>query len=402
MSSILTNTSAMNALSTLRTLNSQIETTQMQVSTGKAINSAKDNSSMWSVANRMDSDANGFEAVSRSLSLGMSTVSVARKGAETIVNLLDQMKSQVIAGQDDNVDRDAVNVEIGHIRDQIRSVVETSQFNGVNLLNGSTGGTAILSSLKRTGDNISADNIWVPGQDLRGQARTINWAFSEVNEGTLNQHYNSFTSTVIGTGTMDFTINDDLGLIDGDTIKFNIGGTEVEYKFDGKHQWDTSRESIVAFGIKQAIEDAGITSVNVLIDAETPNKITLQGTNWWDSETITASVEGAGVGVLGDMNNINVLYDSWAADSLTMVDEMLNQARNVAANFGAVERRLDTQQDYITSLIDTMEVGVGNIVDADMEKVSATMQGLQVQQQLGVQALSIANRNPQNLLSLFR
>ena len=60
------------------------------------------------------------------------------------------------------------------------------------------------------------------------------------------------------------------------------------------------------------------------------------------------------------------------------------------------------QKTFTTSLMDSIERGVGQLVDADMNKESTRLQALQVQQQLGIQALSIANANSQSILSLFR
>lgn len=72
MSSILTNTSAMTALQTLKTINKDLATIQEQTSTGKKINSAKDNAGIWAVAAVMDADVRGFQAISESLAVGQS------------------------------------------------------------------------------------------------------------------------------------------------------------------------------------------------------------------------------------------------------------------------------------------------------------------------------------------
>ena len=64
--------------------------------------------------------------------------------------------------------------------------------------------------------------------------------------------------------------------------------------------------------------------------------------------------------------------------------------------------QIEGQGEFVQTLIDSMTAGIGAMVDADIEAASAKLQALQVQQQLGVQALSIANSNPQTLLSLFR
>ena len=73
-----------------------------------------------------------------------------------------------------------------------------------------------------------------------------------------------------------------------------------------------------------------------------------------------------------------------------------------AAELGAAKARIDMQKDFVSKLRDSIDRGVGQLVDADMNKESTRLQALQVQQQLGIQALSIANGNSQSILSLFR
>ena len=104
MSSILTNNSAMIALQTLKSINISLEKTQNEISTGKDIASASDNSAIWAISKVMESDVAGFQAVSDSLSLGESTVAVALAGAEQITNLLNEIKEKVVAATGENVD----------------------------------------------------------------------------------------------------------------------------------------------------------------------------------------------------------------------------------------------------------------------------------------------------------
>jgi len=84
------------------------------------------------------------------------------------------------------------------------------------------------------------------------------------------------------------------------------------------------------------------------------------------------------------------------------VDTALGDLTTAAANVGALKSRLDSQSDFVNSLMDAIARGIGSLVDADMTQESTRLQALQVQQQLGVQALSIANQNSQTILSLFR
>ena len=87
---------------------------------------------------------------------------------------------------------------------------------------------------------------------------------------------------------------------------------------------------------------------------------------------------------------------------ISWVDDGISSMTTAASNLGAVKQRTSLQKDFIGSLMDAIDRGIGALVDADMNEESTRLQALQVQQQLGVQALSIANQNSQSILSLFR
>jgi flagellin len=87
---------------------------------------------------------------------------------------------------------------------------------------------------------------------------------------------------------------------------------------------------------------------------------------------------------------------------LTGIEAALKAMSKGAAELGAAKSRIDMQKDFVSKLQDSIDRGVGQLVDADMNKESTRLQALQVQQQLGIQALSIANSNSQQILSLFR
>ncbi|WP_298899065.1 flagellin [uncultured Mesorhizobium sp.] len=100
------------------------------------------------------------------------------------------------------------------------------------------------------------------------------------------------------------------------------------------------------------------------------------------------SVKGASDGQISQMMNV--------------VDAALKDMTNAATTLGAAKSSIDLQKTFTTSLMDSIDRGVGQLVDADMNKESTRLQALQVQQQLGIQALSIANGSSQSILSLFR
>lgn len=170
MSSILTNNGAMVALQTLRGINASLDTTQNEISTGKTINSAKDNAALWTISKVMESDVAGFKAVSDSLSLAKGAVTNAREAAETVGKLIDQIKDKIVAAQDGNQDRVSIQKDIVALREQITSAVSASQFNGTNLVDGSvTSPYKALASLDRAGNAVTASYIDVDltNTDLR-------------------------------------------------------------------------------------------------------------------------------------------------------------------------------------------------------------------------------------------
>ena len=162
----------MTALQNLKSINSSLSETQSMISTGLEVGSARDNSSVWSISKTMESDVQGFKAISDSLSLGESTIAVARNASETVTELLTDVKSKIVAAQEENVDTSKIQTDIESLTDQIKSVVGAAQFNGLNLVNGSqtdsnsngNDGIDVLSSLDRnsSGGAVSYTHLTLP------------------------------------------------------------------------------------------------------------------------------------------------------------------------------------------------------------------------------------------------
>ncbi|MCB8829850.1 flagellin, partial [Escherichia coli] len=87
---------------------------------------------------------------------------------------------------------------------------------------------------------------------------------------------------------------------------------------------------------------------------------------------------------------------------LTGIEAAAKGLASGASQLGAAKTRIDSQKSFISALSDAVDRGIGTLVDADMNKESARLSALQVQQQLGVQALSIANASNQTIQQLFR
>ena len=403
MSSILTNNGAMVALQTLKSINSNLASTQDMISTGKKVASAKDNAAIFAVSKVMESDVAGFKAVSESLALGESTVSVARNAAETVTDLLTEMKTKIVAAQEDNVDRSKINDDVTELKNQISSVVSAAQFNGLNLIDGNTASASILASLDRDGSgNVTASSISVSGQDLSTGGYAAKAAFTG-SDGIAADSADSFGFALDGNGGTD-----DAGtvvIVDptydaGDRITMRLGETEVSYTVTAEDIASTSVEDIVAVNLKTQIEQSG---ADVTVDYNIASAGTLTITNnGSDSLFVSGQFTNAGSGGLGALAGIDVSTGVGATAALGAIETLVGTAIDAAAAFGSAEGRIETQNNFISSLTDSLTAGIGTLVDANMEEASARLQALQVQQQLATQSLSIANQAPQSILSLFR
>ncbi|UXX82293.1 flagellin [Roseovarius pelagicus] len=403
MSSILTNNGAMTALQTLKSVNMNLSKTQDEISTGKKIGSARDNSAIFAISKVMESDVKGFKAITDSLSLGQSSVAVARQAAETVTDLLTQMKGKIVAAQAENVDRTKINDDVTALKGQINSVIAAAQFNGLNLVDGNVASTDILASLDRDSNgNVTASSISVDGQDLATGGFTAKAAFTGT-DGLAVDDDASFGFALDATGGT----NDDgtVVIVDptyaaGDKISMRLGDTEVSYTVTAEDIASTSVEDIVAVGLKSAIE---ATDADVTVDYNIANAGTLVITNnSADALFVSGQFTNAGSGGLGAMTGINVTTGVGATSALGTIESLIDTAIDAAAALGSAEGRIVTQNTFISNLTDSLTSGIGALVDANMEETSARLQALQVQQQLAVQSLSIANQAPQSILTLFR
>ncbi|MBD3625548.1 MAG: flagellin [Rhodobacteraceae bacterium] len=415
MSSILTNNGAMVALQTLNSINKNMATTQNEISTGMSIASAKDNSAIWAISTVMRSDVAGFEAISESLALGSSTVAVARNAAEQVTDLLNEVKSKVVSAQEENVDRDKIQTDIDALRDQITSIAGAAQFNGLNLLSG-TQSVSVLSSLDRSTDGtVSQSSITVARQDLTTAAGAFGGT-AVANAGDLLTGDANVGSALAGNAAASAVITiTDAGVADGASYRVSmqgalaadIGTTLQNFEYvavDG----DTAADVVtnLAGQINTFLTDQGSSEVTVAANTGAGTLTISVGGTAAAGDTVTVNIaealDGTQDGGLLALGSMDVTTDEGAGQALTDIESLIQTAVDAAAQFGSVQGRIEIQSDFIGQLSDSLKSGIGALVDANMEEASARLQALQVQQQLGIQSLSIANQAPQNILSLFR
>jgi flagellin len=272
--SVQTNASALVALQNLNRTNTELENVQTRINTGLKVSGAKENASVFAVAQGLRSDLGALEAVSISLDRAVSIGDVALAAGEAISDLLIEMRAKATAALDPSIDtfsRSAFDSDFKALLDQLRVVVTNAEFDGANLLNGS-----------------------IP------------------------------------------------------------------------------------------------SGIQFLADADASRTITLNSQNF--------SISGA---IITIPNNQSLSTVTLAGQAVSFVQASLENVNQALANLGSDLKKIESHREFVTRLNDTLTVGVGNLVDADLARESARLQSLQVKQQLGVQTLSIANSQPQIILGLF-
>jgi flagellin len=302
MSSLLTNSSAMTALQTLRSVSSSLSTTQSRISTGQRVATASDSAAYWSIATSMRADNAALSAVSDSLGLSAATVDTQYTALSTVLGSdgnsgLTKLQSLLVEAKTAGIDRAKIQSEVTQIQADMKNTADAATFNSVNWL--STTATTpttvnLVSSFSRTGATPTTGSIAV----------TV-------------ANYSLYTST--------------------------SGG-------------------------------------------------------FLDTATAGVSIDNMDISALTDSAADQTTLDGYIAQ----VTGAINSVSSAAANLGAIKNRISNNTEFVKSLMDSVTRGIGQLVDADMNQESTRLSALQVQQQLGVQALSIANSNSQSLLSLFR
>ena len=209
LNSINTNTSALAALSNLASTQTSLQKTQNIISTGKTINSAKDNGAVWSIAQTMTGKVTSLDAVKDSLNRAQSTIDVAMSAGQQVSDLLTQMKAKALAASDTSLDttsRSALNADFKSLRDQVTAVVNNADFNGVNMVK--SGGTTVYALANDSGSSkltVAAEDLSLGGANVSLTAAasfssaTTASAFIAVLDTDLNSVNTALTK--LGTGS---------------------------------------------------------------------------------------------------------------------------------------------------------------------------------------------------------
>ena len=357
MSSIITNNSAMSALSTLRNINSNLNNTQDRISSGLKVSSAKDNASYFAISEGMKGDSGMTKAVNEGLTLTKNSIATARVGADTFKDLASQFAEKVLTAKNNKTGLDQIETDLKALVATMETTISQSTFAGDDLVNATGTAKADNSASASPGDKafvtIDASSGKLSYEDSGGNP------VSDADTGEVTET-RSVTTGITRTGD-------------------SIGTTSIDVKSVDLHDMMEKFKAIAT----DFATNAG--AAFTYKDNSNADALSTDVSNY-DSTNDTVTADGA----------------AFLTGVLKEADKLASEAIDASTSLGIAEKSIETQQEFLTKLTDNLDSGVGAMVDANMEEEAARLQALQVQQQLASQSLSIANQAPQNILSLFR
>jgi flagellin len=394
MTSILTNVAAMAALQTLRTIDANMEETQARVSSGLRVGTASDNAAYWSIATTMRSDNMALSAVQDALGLGAAKVDTAYAGMENAVEVVKEIRAKLVAATEEGVDKAKIQEEIEQLKEQLKSIATAASFSGENWLEADITAPvtkSVVSSFVR--DSSGAVSVKTIDYVLDGNSVLFDTVGTN---GILDRVYDVSESSVtlsINTGGVvshhtvaAYTIDN---LIAGGAVfqgNYALAGGVSYVQVEGV--WVEA----VASSTVPGQEVAAVTTAAAPITADS-----------WIVDTTAAPATS--VPAPASIETIDITNAAQAAelDALIRgVDEALEDLISATSALGSISMRIGMQEEFVSKLTDSIDSGVGRLVDADMNEESTRLKALQTQQQLAIQSLSIANTNSENILQLFR
>jgi flagellin len=442
--SVNTNLGALAALSSLRQTQQSLNQTQNEISTGQKVSSAADNPAIYSIANSINANIAGLSAVSDSLNFGAQVVSLASSAVSNVNSVLQSLQATVTSSNQSGEDLPTLQAQVKTELTQINQFAASATFNGVNLLAANTGSGVSSNSLNIVqsvdGGVYSVGNqINVPGSTSNTTLTdTLNLSSlsvlggvggdigTNVQFGTGTDVYATFDPSVAGgLNTSPATAtNAELQLTVNDTSGATPVTKTVSFEFVDDFTAGTQLQSAPS-------TDNSVVAVHFNSSTDSPNKIVAnlqkalssngfgvvqqqdgslnivgKGLTQADFGTVSAGVFSSGSSTTDSSptatTGVTVTSLTTNQTAVTAVQSAVATLNTIGANLGAATQQITGIQNFTTSLSSALTAGVGALTDADLATESARLTSLQTKQQLATQSLSIANQQPQSLLSLFK
>lgn len=379
--SVNTNANAMAALRSLSSTQNNLTDIQNQIQSGLKVGSATDDPSTFVISQGMRGDIGALKAVQEGLNFGSATVNMALSGATQISDQLTDLQVKVTQALNEGLDTAVLQTEADEMIAQITTIVGSTEFNSINLIdNGAT--TANLNVLTGLGGatvSLTAVDATVAGLGLTGL--DLAGVHSELTLDNTAAFAAADTVTVaFGTETHIFEFLDENGGTPASSVD-EANGTFVHV---------VTIDSNASTGEHVGNMAAVMRDEGLAVDVAEDGTISIFAGG--AATTVTSTLAAGAI----------TATDNVGGAAVTALDAAKTAVGTILTTLGTFANRIESQADFTQVLTDTLEEGLGILVDANLADVSAKLQSEQTKEQLGIQSLSIANAASQSILGLFR
>jgi flagellin-like hook-associated protein FlgL len=390
MAGITLSAAVRDSLLSLQTTTQLINRTQGRLSTGLAVRSPIDDPIKFFQAKTLSDRASDFDEKKAGIDQGISSLTAALDGAEAIESIVAQMKGLAVSA------KSATAATIGELvsqfndlRTQIGNLAGDTQFQGLNLING-TGQTLTVNFSTDTSSTLVVNSVDVTeGGDGLAIRNAVTAA--ELSGAVFNVSYDFATDLTISTGstiTVTYAGQSAFAFGSAGSYTFEYGTNTVTITVGSAGDLTTT------FTTTQTIQ-AG-TSITFTVDA--PGSIDVGDVSF-------AGVSAGGSVIVGDVTGQFVIDADFTTQINSLISDLessLITLRTKAQTLGSNVALLQTRLEFTENYVNTLETGAGKLTLADLNEEGANLLALQVRQQLGIQALAFAGQAEQGILLLFR
>ena len=400
-------------LASLKSIQSQMDTTQERLSTGKKVNSAIDNATSYYQSRSLTNRASDLDALLDSMGQGIQTIEAANEGIEAVTSYVEQLKSVANSAYAldptlDNYEKQIQSyiTQFNTIQEEIEKLVSDASYQGINLLKG--------GSLTVTFNETRSNRFTIEGDDILAEMNiqgTDTWAYQgdNVANATAEEAISIVDEVTIENGAA--IVTPDTG-----TTKYALASDGKYYKVDDDTTAADPAETYDG-DVGDLKPNTGTTNMTAEVTVVDPIEITagtelytLNGqtiakaddNNWYNISTKAQVATGAGVPADAEVKQTGGSYATTIDATITSIANATDYLRSYSTELGNNYSIIETRQNFTDALIDVLETGSDDLVLADMNEESANYLALQTRQQLAINSLSLASQSAQSILSLFQ
>ncbi|HWU68600.1 MAG TPA: flagellin [Stenotrophobium sp.] len=379
MSSVInTNVMSLDAQRNLSMSQNSLATSMQRLSSGLRINSAKDDAAGLAISQRMTAQINGLDQATRNANDGISLAQTAEGALNEVTNNLQRIRELAVQsanGSNSATDRAAMNTEAQQLMAEVNRVAQQTQYNGVNLLDGSFANQSF-----QVGANF-------------GQTISIN-SIVNANASSLGSYSSASVTGVAATTLTAITAGD-----------VQINGVSIGAVAAAGSA--TERASQLRDAINAVSDQTGVFAVNDTNNSITLNSsaaagitVALAGTGTTATTGLTAATTAASTqtGFAG----LDISTAAGAQTALLQMDGALNAVNTARGDLGAYQNRFQSVVNSLSTTSENLQAARSRITDADFAQETANMTRAQILQQAGTAMVAQANSAPQGVLKLLQ